>query len=47
MHAIGFIELGEYDKAAEMLDRSYKRYVEKPFNVKFNLFRSIFESILI
>lgn len=34
MHAIGFIELGEYDMAAEMLNLSYARYVKEPFNVK-------------
>ena len=33
MHAIGFIELGEYDKAADLLHRSYSRYVKQPFNV--------------
>lgn len=33
MHAIGFIELGEYDKAAELLNQSYSRYVKEPFNV--------------
>lgn len=33
MHAIGFIELGDYDKAAELLDRSFSRYVKQPFNV--------------
>ena len=34
MHAIGFIELGDYAKAAELLDRAHTRYVKAPFNVK-------------
>lgn len=33
MHAIGFIELGDYDKAADLLHRTYSRYVKEPFNV--------------
>lgn len=33
MHAIGFIELGEYEKAAQLLNRSYQVYVKEPFNV--------------
>jgi hypothetical protein len=33
MHSIGFIELGDYDKAAELLNRSYQAYTKEPFNV--------------
>jgi len=31
MHAIGFIDLGDYEQAAQMLNRSYTLYVKKPF----------------
>jgi hypothetical protein len=33
MHSIGFIELGDYQEAADLLHRSYSRYVKEPFNV--------------
>ena len=35
MHAIGHIETENYDKANEMLGKSYSLYVKEPFNVKF------------
>ena len=33
MHAIGFIELGDFDKAEQLFRRSYETYVRPPFNV--------------
>ena len=33
MHAIGHIELGNYEKAAQDLNRSFALYVKEPFNV--------------
>jgi hypothetical protein len=33
MYSIGFIEIGQFKKAAKFLKRSYSRYVKKPFNV--------------
>ncbi|CAF3541630.1 unnamed protein product [Rotaria sp. Silwood1] len=33
MHSIGFIELGDFDKAEQLFRRSYETYVRSPFNV--------------
>jgi protein-glucosylgalactosylhydroxylysine glucosidase len=33
MHAIGFLELKEYEPAQKLFERCYKSYVRKPFNV--------------
>ncbi|CAF1060401.1 unnamed protein product [Adineta steineri] len=33
MHSIGFIELGDFDKAQQLFERSYQTYVRPPFNV--------------
>lgn len=33
MHAIGFLDIGDDDKAAAMLNRSYQPYVIEPFKV--------------
>jgi len=33
MHAIGHIEIENYKKADELLDRSFSLYVKEPFNV--------------
>jgi len=33
MHAINHLEIGNYDKAAELFNRSYKNYVRGPFQV--------------
>jgi trehalose/maltose hydrolase-like predicted phosphorylase len=35
MHAIGHIEIENYKKADELLDRSFSLYVKEPFNVIF------------
>ena len=34
MHSIGFIELGDFDKAEQLFRRSYETYVRPPFNVR-------------
>ncbi|CAF0878103.1 unnamed protein product [Rotaria sordida] len=34
MHAIGFLELGNFEKAEELFRRSYQTYVRPPFNVR-------------
>lgn len=34
MHSIGFLELGDYDKADQNFRRSYAAYVRPPFNVR-------------
>jgi hypothetical protein len=34
MHSIGFIELGDFDKAEQLFRRSYETYVRSPFNVR-------------
>lgn len=36
MHAIGHLELKNYEKANELLRRSYSLYVKEPFNVILN-----------
>ena len=33
MHSIGFTELGDFDKAEQLFQRSYETYVRPPFNV--------------
>lgn len=33
MHAIGFLELKDYEEAQKLFTRSYKTYVRPPFNV--------------
>lgn len=33
MHTIGFLDLGDVNKAAEMFDKSYSNYVREPFKV--------------
>ena len=33
MHSIGFLELGDFDKAQQLFKRSYETYVRAPFNV--------------
>jgi hypothetical protein len=33
MHAIGFLELKDFDSAEKLFQRSYETYVRKPFNV--------------
>ncbi|CAF1665004.1 unnamed protein product [Rotaria magnacalcarata] len=33
MHSIGFIELGDFNKAEQLFQRSYETYVKPPFNV--------------
>jgi hypothetical protein len=33
MHSIGFIELGDFNKAEQLFQRSYETYVRPPFNV--------------
>ncbi len=42
MFSIGFIELGDFDKADQLFGRSYQSYVRPPFNVSyFNIFISL------
>ncbi|CAF1358035.1 unnamed protein product [Adineta ricciae] len=33
MHSIGFLELGDFEKAQQLFQRSYETYVRPPFNV--------------
>ncbi|CAF2988141.1 unnamed protein product [Rotaria sp. Silwood2] len=33
MHAIGFLEFGNFEKAEELFRRSYQTYIRPPFNV--------------
>jgi hypothetical protein len=33
MHSIGFLELGDFDKADQLFRRSYQSYVRPPFYV--------------
>ena len=35
MHSIGFLELGDFDKADQNFQRSYAAYVRPPFNVSY------------
>jgi hypothetical protein len=35
MHSIGFTELGDFDKAQRLFQRSYETYVRPPFNVSY------------
>jgi hypothetical protein len=35
MHSIGFTELGDFDKAQQLFQRSYATYVRHPFNVSY------------
>jgi hypothetical protein len=35
MHSIGFTELGDFDKAQQLFQRSYATYVRPPFNVSY------------
>ena len=45
MHSIGFIDLGDFDKAEQLFRRSYETYVRSPFNVRSN--RSFFASVYV
>ena len=48
MHSIGFLELGDFNKADQLFQRSYQSYVRAPFNVSYlNTFFFDFIYILI
>jgi protein-glucosylgalactosylhydroxylysine glucosidase len=34
MHSIGFLDLGDFNKAEQLFRRSYETYVRPPFNVR-------------
>lgn len=46
MHSIGFIELGDFDKAEQLFRRSYETYVRPPFNVSSFIFVELFSLIV-